>query len=196
VRFSAFCTNPVSAFAWAAALAAFWLWPAPAAPEAARAEFSGTVKRGETFAHPLPGGLVFRLVPESQNLGWQIAVTDPARPGENLARFTPPFHFVPNPRFIEGWHFRNADNSGPNAVGEKNVNAPQEIRDFIFSPEVGRSITWPIDREDVKRITRDGQGMLTITHLDLGNLVPGERAWIESMRFTVRIRMGGEISPE
>ena len=43
--------------------------------------------------------------------------------------------------------------------------------------------------EDVKRITRDGRGVLEITHLALGNLIPGERAWIESMRFRVEIEM-------
>jgi len=164
--------------------------PARAAgAEPVRLEFTGEIARGESFRHALLDGLTFELVPASQSLGWQIMVTDQARPGENLARYTPPFHFVPNPRFIEGWHFRNADNSGPNAVGEKNVNAPQKIREFIFSPEVGRGIGWPIDMEDVKRITRDGRGVLEITHLTLGNLIPGERAWIESMRFRVEVEM-------
>jgi hypothetical protein len=43
----------------------------------------------------------------------------------------------------------------------------------------------------VRRITTDGRGVLEITHLALGNLIPGERAWIESMRFRVAIEMAG-----
>lgn len=163
-----------------------------AAPETGRTVFSGEIRRGETFSRPLPGGLAFHLVPESQNLGWQIVVSPASGPEENFARYTPPFHFVPNPRFIEGWHFRNADNTGPNAVGEKNVNAPQKIRDFIFSPDVGHGIDWPLTQDDVERIARDGRGALEITGLELGNLIPGERAWIESMRFRVEIHRGVE----
>ena len=52
---------------------------------------------------------------------------------------TPPWHFVPNAREIEGWHFRNGDNTAPN---DASVNALQELREFIFSPAVGRGIEY------------------------------------------------------
>ena len=59
-----------------------------------------------------------------------------ARAATKISRgLTPPWHLVPNPRYVEGWHFRNASNTGPN---DGSVNAPQETREFIFSPEVGR----------------------------------------------------------
>ena len=37
-----------------------------------------------------------------------------------------------NHKYIVGWHFRNFDNSGPNEVGPKNVNAPGKVREFYF----------------------------------------------------------------
>lgn len=33
---------------------------------------------------------------------------------------------------VAAFHFRNRDNSGPNEVGPKNVNAPQEIRQITY----------------------------------------------------------------
>jgi hypothetical protein len=33
---------------------------------------------------------------------------------------------------VAAFHFRNSDNSGPNEVGPKNVNAPQEIRQITY----------------------------------------------------------------
>ena len=34
---------------------------------------------------------------------------------------------------VAAFHFRNSDNSGPNEVGPKNVNAPQEIRQIAYN---------------------------------------------------------------
>jgi hypothetical protein len=84
---------------------------------------------------------------------------------------------------VEGWHFRNADNTGPN---DGSVNAPQEERGSLFSPEVGRSFDYPLTGPEAEELARQaGRGMLTIRNLVFGNLVPGEKAWIESMDFTI-----------
>ena len=144
--------------------------------------FSGMVQRGENFAFPFSDRFTFELVPI--DYGWHIAIRDADLPNEDLARLTPPFHFVPNPRFIEGWHFRNQDNTGPN---EGSVNAPQRERDFIFSPKVGRSIQYPPTAEQVAIVEDDGRGLLQIMALELGNLEPGQKAHIESMEFEVRL---------
>ena len=119
---------------------------------------------------------------EPGELGWILVVRD-ERPDENIARLTGPFHFVPNPRYIEGWHFRNAGNTGPN---DGSVNAPQKERSFLFSPAVGRSLEYPLTALEAEQFTRDaGSGMLAIHSMTLGNLVPGQKAWIESMDFTI-----------
>ena len=147
--------------------------------------FHGKVLRGERFIHKLSESLTFELAPI--DYGWEIAVRIAERPDENIARLTPPFHSVPNPRFIEGWHFRNADNTGPNEAGPKNVNAPQEVREFIFSREVGSTIHYPPSSDDIDEISKDGHGTLTITELQLGNLEPGQKAHIEAMEFSAEI---------
>jgi hypothetical protein len=152
-----------------------------------RVVFRGEVRAGEAFTYPLGSRLVFGLEPNA--LGWVITVKERGR-DEDLSRLTPPFHFVPNPRDVEGWHFRNSDNTGPNESGEKNVNAPGEVRDFIFSPEVGRSIDGPgagraPTPEEIDAVQRFGKGTLTILDYRLDNLVPGTRASFNWMRFEV-----------
>jgi len=152
------------------------------------ASFQGAVKRGERFRRDLWDGLRLELDPT--DLGWDIVVRDTTRPEEDLARLTPPFHLMPNPTDIEGWHFRNQANSGPN---QGDVNAPQRNRWFIFSREVGRSIQpagaeTQVTEEEVARVGAQGRGALTIEEMVLTPPKPGERAGIESMRFTVAIQ--------
>jgi len=146
------------------------------------AKIIGEVKIGETFEKAFGPGFYFRLEPDPY--GWLITIGD-ERGSKDLSRLTPPFHFVPNPREIEGWHFRNADNSGPNEPGEKNVNAPGLIREFIFSPEVGRTINYPPKPEEIEKIRRFGRGELRILDYKLGDLAPEKRARFEWMRFEV-----------
>jgi hypothetical protein len=143
--------------------------------------FTGTLDRGERLSKPFGPGLVLVLEPAEH--GWEIIVRD-ERLDENIARLTPPYHFVPNPRYVEGWHFRNADNTGPN---DGRVNAPQEERDFVFSPEVGRSIDRPTTPEEAAQLEQAGQGRLTIASLRLGSLEPGKKAYIRRMTFSIRL---------
>ena len=149
----------------------------------------GEVKMDETFEQAFGPGFCFRLDPDP--LGWTIVIKD-ERGTEDISRLTPPFHFVPNPRDIEGWHFRNADNSGRNEAGEKNVNAPGEVREFIFSPEVGRTIHYPHKPGEMEKIKRFGRGELRILDYKLGDLVPGEKARFEWMRFEVDLSWPAE----
>jgi hypothetical protein len=141
----------------------------------------GELRRGEEYSRRFGPGLLFVLRPIEA--GWEIVVRD-ERPDENIARLTPPWHFVPNPRYVEGWHFRNATNTGPN---DGSVNAPQRERDFVFSPEVGRRIDYPPSEGDVERVRGFGRGLLVIESLELGNLSTGQRAHIERMRFRVTL---------
>jgi hypothetical protein len=149
----------------------------------------GEVKMGEAFEKAFGPGFHFRLEPDPH--GWLIVIRD-ERGNEDLSRLTPPFHFVPNPREIEGWHFRNADNTGPNESGEKNVNAPGLVREFIFSPEVGRTIDYPPKPEEIEKIKHFGRGELTILDYKLGDLVSGKRARFEWMRFEVDLSLPAE----
>jgi hypothetical protein len=113
------------------------------------------------------------------------------REREDLSRLTPPWHFVPNPREIEGWHFRNCDNSGPN---DGTVNAPQELRDFIFSPEVGRGIDYngsATTAEDVERVQAFGRGWLRITEYRLTPPSRGDRAAFEWFNFSACLTWPG-----
>ena len=148
--------------------------------------FTGAVKAEERFQLPFGGRFTFALEPSE--FGWLIVINEKGRE-ENLARLTPPFHFVPNPREIEGWHFRNEENTGPN---DGSVNAPQEERQFIFSPEVGRSIQgptahWSVSTEEVERVGSFGRGVLHIERLVLSPLKRGDRARILEMHFRCTI---------
>jgi hypothetical protein len=157
--------------------------------ERTEAKFTGDVRAGERFEKPFAGR--FRFILEPIPTGWTIVVREQGR-DEDLSRLTPPFHGAPNPRDIEGWHFRNADNTGPNEAGEKNVNAPGEVREFIFSPEVGKTIDRPDagrspTPEEVEAVRRFGQGTLTIRDYRLSDVEPGRQARFEWMKFEVQV---------
>jgi hypothetical protein len=164
--------------------------PAPKKrPPRTAARFRGEINEGQTLEKYFGPGFHFFLV--ARPLGWEIVVRY-LDEDENIARLTPPFHGVPNPRDIEGWHFRNSDNSGANEPGEKNVNAPGEEREFIFSPDVGRAIqgagAWrSVTGEDIEKVRAFGQGKLIILEYKLGNLKTGEQAKFEWMRFDVEL---------
>jgi hypothetical protein len=169
--------------------------------------FRGEVARGDKVIHRIEHEgtvLEFWLKPISH--GWMIWIGDPARPEQNHATVaTPPFRGV-NPTRIEGWHFRNADNTGPNAPGPKNVNAPQHERPFAFfldaasrraALEALEILLWP-DGRDEAEIKAAGErfaeipkatAVLRVEALEFGNLREGERAWIERMAFSVKIDM-------
>jgi hypothetical protein len=184
-------------------LFAVFAWPAQAEPMV----LQGEVQRGETIVHPFEYGgqsFVFRLVPVGH--GWRIWVGDRMNRQRNyVAVVTPPYRGI-NPAVIQGWHFRNADNSGPNKPGEGNVNAPQEIREFLFvldtvgyqaAYEALEILMWPEGRGEADIVAAEqrletipkAQATLEIIALELGNLVTGEQAWIERLAFRVSIEL-------
>lgn len=143
---------------------------------------AGSVKQREPFDHTTPFGWILRLAPVDR--GWFLTVAMKDREAEDLARLTPPWHFVPNPRQIEGWHLRNAENTGPN---DGSVNAPAELREFIFSPSVGRGIEYngsATTSDDVEKVRSFGRGWLHIASYQLTPLKRGERAAFESLTFS------------
>jgi len=155
-------------------------------------KFSGSVRSGEKFRRPF--GPCFELVLEPTPAGWEIFVREYGR-DENLARLTPPLHFAPNPREIEGWHLSDK----PLECGERPYDAeagPGNPRKFIFSPEVGKTIDAArtgrsITVEEVECVEKFGQGMLTIEKFALA---PGENDCpkIEWMEFSVQLEGGYE----
>jgi hypothetical protein len=157
--------------------------------------FTGEVRAGERFEKAFGGR--FRFILKPIPTGWMIAVREEGR-DEDLSRLTPPFHFVPNPRDIEGWHFRNADNTGPNEAGAKNVNAPGKVREFIFSPEVGKTIDGPDagrspTPEEIEAVSRFGHGTVTIRAYRLADLMAGRQARFAWMRFEMRVQWASSM---
>lgn len=174
------------------------------AQDAARVRFSGSVARGERYAQEISKVLRFELRPGGS--GWTVELRDPRREDEELSHLvTPPYHGI-NDRYVEGFHFRNSDNTGPNAPGPKNVNAPGRRREFLFALD---GEDYLVARDTLDRILYDGnyppgeadrawkrreamelgEGRLEIRTLELGNLVAGESASIESMSFDVELRI-------
>jgi len=154
-----------------------------------RLVFGGEVAAGQSFERPFGPGFRFLLTP--QRYGWDIIIRD-ARENENLARLTPPLHFQPNPCEISGWHFRNRDNTGPNEAGDRNMNAPGRVREFIFSPVVGRTIQGPAAHQaptpaEIRQISDFGRGRLTVVDSRLDDPEPGRQARFAWMRFEVNL---------
>jgi hypothetical protein len=151
--------------------------------------FTGRVEAGGRFVRSFGPGFEFVLDPTPA--GWEIVIREGGR-DENLARLTPPLHFAPNPREIEGWHLGDAPSSCPRPYGAE--AGPDHPRRFIFSPDVGRRVAGPdagrsITPEDVEAVRRFGRGTLTIERFDLN---PGKEGCprIEWIDFSVRIEGG------
>lgn len=129
---------------------------------------AGEVIAGESFTAEFTDGLSFKLVPASH--GWVIEVRDTS--GIDRSLITPPIRpFDTNPRNLAGWHFRNADNTGPN---QGDVNAPQQRRAFVFES----SPPAPDGHEQ-------GRGMLTLDDFGLADLLPQQRARMVYLKFKV-----------
>jgi len=152
--------------------------------------FQGRARRGTEYRRPFGGR--FALVLSPMDKGWTIRVQEVGRE-EDLARLTPPLHFVPNPREIEGWQFLD----DPAACPDRPHNAeagPRDPREFIFSPEVGKSIQGPDSHvsptpEDIEAVRRFGRGKLSIVkHVlaDDGGVCPA----LEEITFTVELEGG------
>jgi hypothetical protein len=160
---------------------------------------SGTVRRGQPYVQNLTPNLTFQLLPIQA--GWEIWVGDPTISLEAQNNFampvTPPFSAI-NARHLEGWHFRNLDNSGPNAAGDQNVNAPQERRQFCFvsnnndfqSALASQAAGLPALAEAVANNAFPVHaGELVISDYTLGNLIPNQQAWFEQIEFTVTLTL-------
>ncbi|HMF48530.1 MAG TPA: hypothetical protein VK603_07800 [Candidatus Saccharimonadales bacterium] len=163
--------------------------------------FSGEVLKGRSFERQVGANLFFRLVPDE--LGWSISMGSKAAWKNFCSVVTPPYRGM-NALRIEGWHFRNSDNSGPNEPGPKNVNAPQELREFYFvlneadyrsAFDALQILLWPysyskqqIDAaEGAHAKVRKGRGKLIIRDLKLNVLELGKQAGIERMTFDVEL---------
>ena len=167
--------------------------------------FHGEVRRGQVSVHDVRENLAFMLKPAQEGWGWYIWMGDPQQPLDDYVWVaTPPYRGV-NSRQIFGWHFRDADNTGPNEAGFKNMNAPQRVRQFRFveTPEQFRAARealaialWgggrgkaEIDAATAFLLAGEGwgRGVVEITDLKLGNLAPHQRASIARMAFTVTL---------
>jgi len=166
--------------------------------------FSGEVTKDQRFEKQIIENLYFCLIP--QELGWAVFIGNKADTENNFAGVvTPPYHGI-NPLSIEGWHFRNADNSGPNEAGEKNINAPQELRQFNFvlngrdyqqAFDCLQKILWPYSyspeevakAEVLQQSIRMAEGSLTIKEMELNNLVITQQAGMDYMKFDVELHL-------
>ena len=175
-----------------------------AAPPKRTVSFSGEVLKAQSYKKQIASNLFFRLIP--QDLGWTIFVGAETSAENNFCSVvTPPYKGI-NAIRIEGWHFRNSDNTGPNEVGAKNVNAPQQIRDFQFVLNSGdyrrafdalQILLWPysyskqqIDQaEAVYARLPKGRGTLVIRELRLNTLEVGKQAGIDLLKMAVELHL-------
>ena len=160
--------------------------------------FTGEVKRGQVYRHKIKNGLVFCLTPSSfwvENGGWTINISDEIgnECDDNFTGIvTPPFHGN-NAIFVQGWQFRNATNTGES----EGSAPPTRFFNFIFNQKDFEAIfnaKYQMNNDETVDLTKipRSRGALTITDLKLGNLVPNEQAWIESMKFEVKIYLSAE----
>lgn len=112
--------------------------------------------------------------------GWSIRLKDAT--GVDLSAVTPPFRSGVNHRDIEGWHFRNADNSDSN---DGSMNAPQDLRLFVFDPSLeGTGGFRPPDQNGkFEAEASPGRGAFWIHDYGLADLGKGEKARMVYLKF-------------
>lgn len=187
--------------------------------EKATLRFTGEVQRGHSFEKDIGKGLVFRLAPD--DAGWDIEVGPPGSTDDYTDCANMPAHGITN-RQIQGWHFRTDDNTGPRKPDDFVTPGIGEAREFefvltavdestscddldkalaAFAEAAGDTVRSPIHDENNRErpnasarfpTPAEGTGSMTITSMTLGNLVPGQQAWIESMKFEVSISLPGK----
>ncbi len=134
----------------------------------------------QSFYLTLDNGWVFALIRISH--GWAVRVYDrETLPQVDLTQITPPFSAaVPNARDIQGWHFRNARNTG---VNQGDVNAPQALRVFHFSEGLTGTGGFKPSAPDAGVDNADGRGWLQVVDYALSDLAPGQRASMKYLKF-------------
>jgi hypothetical protein len=161
--------------------------------------------KGKNYKYEISKDLIFELLPAEY--GWVISIRNKSQSENYCGIATPPFHGI-NSLYIEGWHFRNADNSGPNEAGEKNINAPQETREFSFVTDQ-KSYERTADLLDImlhsgninsEKLTeaetelagiKKGNGKLEIIEMKLENMKLNEKAAFAYMKFSVELNIPG-----
>ena len=149
-------------------------------PEQNTTFISGEIAGKHTFIEPINDSWSFKL--ESSKHGWEIRIRD--KNGMDLSQITPPFRGIPNPREIYGWHFRNAANTGKN---RGDVNAPQQIRQFYFSPSLTNTGGYRPPKHpspiQLSNKNTQGEGRLIISEMGLTNLDKGQKAEMIYLKF-------------
>jgi hypothetical protein len=157
----------------------------------------GEVHRAEKFEKEIGRGLVFRLAPSE--FGWDIEVGPKDSTNNYMDCMNQPLHGI-TPYQIEGWLFRNDDNTAPRKPSDLLTPGIGEKREFQFvlnATDETKScadlekMEYTCNEKDPEHIAATkrfgtyagGDGSVTITSMTLGNLKPGQQAWIESMQF-------------
>jgi hypothetical protein len=157
----------------------------------------GEVHRTEKFEKEIGRRLVFRLAPGE--FGWDIEVGPKDSADNFMDCVNEPLHGI-TPFQIEGWLFRNDDNTAPRKASEMLTPGIGEKREFKFvltAADEAKScadvekMEYNYDEKDPEHMAATkrfgmyagGDGSVTITSMTLGNLKPGVQAWIESMQF-------------
>jgi hypothetical protein len=161
----------------------------------------GDVVRGKDFAARIDAARTFHLKAFSE--GWIVEVKDDKDNGY-CSVVTPPYH-GPNDLVIFGFHFRNAENTGPKETGDAALGTRRVFRcvatpsdfaaaskslDVVLQGE--KTPEWKESDEAYQlhsRLAAEAQrGTLNMSRLVLGNLGAGRRPWIESMHFRFELR--------
>jgi hypothetical protein len=156
-------------------------------------EFSGKVVAGQSYQRRLSTNYGFGLRPGWY--GWMVQVYY----GGKDVLIPIPMYPYPSaaPYDIEGWDFRNLDNTGPNAPGPKSVNSEGSTRILVFSPQCWSAGKPLCDSEGDLATFKGSTSCMAviIDSLELGDLKPNHKAYIKRMTFTVRLAYAPGFPP-
>ena len=158
------------------------------AEDRAQATFSGKLMAGEGFTRRFGPDFQFEIRPNRGRpmSGWTMRISR-VSDGEDLSALTPPL-YGPRWMYLDAWHFL------PDA------NAPKRERQLIFSPDVGRTVTWASlgvtqdSRTILSRIEAFGRVELVLTDLSFAGTTT-ETAALHWITFSAAISWPDSYRP-
>jgi len=156
----------------------------PPEPGKTTRQIVGEVESNKGFAQTF-GRFQFVVEPDEPG-NWRFGVKEVGR-REDLSLLSNPPH-GPQTTDIYAVFFRSASNTGPAPDWESQLD-----REIIFSPEVGRSIHYDLDKpENFALVKAFGHGRFTMLDFRMNPAQLGEKPAFEWMRFSVCVAWKAE----
>lgn len=172
---------------------AVWAATALKQDEHTLVRFSGEVSRGQTFQKEVGENLLFRLVPDE--FGWVMSVTSKTNPEEDFLWVASPPYRLDNPRYLGTAYGHSAKEAA--SWSPRSFHFVLDEASYHKASDAVQRLLWPYSHTESELAEADqalaemstGSGDLRIIEARFGGLKPGEKSWLQHIKFDVVIHL-------